>query len=193
MLRDANHKDIELLVRIHQKELSKDFLPSLGKNFLNQLYNNLLNEKNTTILVSTSNNEICGFIVGSSDFSRAFKNIILSNFFKYLWIIFPKVIKKPQLVLKVFETLFYTKKEADSPKAELVVISILKKYQRLGIGKTLVNSLEKTFKDKGIKKYKVSVNASNKSANLFYSFLGFKKYKSFFLYKKRINLLIKHI
>lgn len=193
MLRNATYKDISSLVRIHYQELSLDFLSSLGKDFLTQLYTNLLNEKNVTITVSIIENEISGFIVGSSNFSNTFKKILFGNFIKYFLIIFPKIINKPRIILSVIETFFYTKKEADSPKAELVVISISKKYQRLGIGKGLVNNLEKTFNNQKIRKYKVSVNGSNKSANLFYASLGFKKYKSFFLYGKKINLLTKHI
>lgn len=194
MLRNANIRDIKKLAKIHFTELNSDFLPSLGERFLELLYLSLIQSKNTYMCVYQLNGDIHGYVVGSKNFSDVFKKVILNNFIKYTLLIFPQLIKKPVIIKKIIETFFYTKKEGnETPSAELVVISITKKYHRRGIGKKLVKALEKKFVHQGIKKYKVTVNAKNLAANSFYTHLGFEKSHNFSLYGKKINLYIKQI
>ncbi|MCL5432984.1 MAG: GNAT family N-acetyltransferase [Patescibacteria group bacterium] len=194
MLRKGKKADVNKLARIHFLELESDFLPSLGEKFLRLLYLNLIQSKDIYIWVEDSNGNIRGFVVGSENFDVVFKQIIIKNFIKYIFLILPQILKKPAIINNIIETLFYTRRvRINASRAELIVISVLKKYQRIGLGKGLVFALEETFISKKIKQYKVSVNAANLVANTFYSSLNFKKVSNFFLYGKKINLYIKKL
>lgn len=194
MLREANKSDIQALAKIHLQELRFDFLPSLGEKFLLLLYRNLLENKTVYIYVAEQKSNIQGFIVGSKNFNKVFKNILLKNFIQYVMIIIPQLILKPFLCKNVFETIFYVKKEGeDVPEAELIIICVASRYHHKGIGKKLVFLLEKVFYKKNVKNYKVSTTDKNIIANLFYRSLGFVYHHNFFLYGKKINLYVKQI
>lgn len=194
MFRRVNKLDLNKLARIHFLELRFDFLPSLGENFLRQLYSNLAQSKNTYIWVIEVNNNVLGFVVGSKNFSIVFKNIIRKNFLDYILILLPQIIRKPTILSSIIETFFYTRKEGDRmPEAELIVIAILSKFHRKGLGRKLILYLEKEFIDNGVKQYKLTVNAKNKTANSFYKSLEFNKHHDFSLYGKKLNLYTKKI
>lgn len=194
MLRRGKQSDVINLAKIHLLEFNSDFLPSLGQRFLRLLYSDLLQNKNVYVWVEDSDNNVQGFIVGSKDFNSVFKNIIIKNFIKYVFILIPQILRNPKLVKNIIETLFYLKKEGiNTPKAELVVIAILKKYQRRGLGRNLILALEKDFMSQKIKSYKVSMNAKNLTANSFYLSLGFTRNHDFFIYNERMCLFIKRI
>ncbi|MBI2028537.1 MAG: GNAT family N-acetyltransferase [Candidatus Levybacteria bacterium] len=193
MLRKAKKSETSSLAKIHYFELYSDFLSSLGEKFLRLLYEDLLGE-DTHIYVVSYGDGIQGFVAGSKDFNSVFKKIIIKNFIKYSFMLLPRVLYSPFILKKIFETLFYIKKEGKSvPQAELIAIAVSKKYHRKGFGKRLVRILEKSFLQHNVREYKVSVNADNYIANSFYSSLGFKKNHDFYLYGKKINLYTKRI
>ncbi len=193
MLRKARKSDVKTLAQIHSNELSTEFLPSLGIEFLIKLYRDFVVSDGVDIIVFENRDRVCGFIIGAKDFSRVFKKIIINNFFSYLYLITRKLITKPRMIKKVFETFLYTNKEETGFTSELIVIAVSNDFHRKGIGRKLIIELEKKFKKKQIKEYKVSVNKKNKRANTFYKSLGFVKIREFSLYNKRINLLTKNI
>lgn len=193
MLRTARKDDAEKLSRIHLSELHSDFLPSLGLDFLTHLYRDFIKFKEVEVIVFDSKNKISGFIVGAKDFNSIFKTIILNNFFTYASLLILKMITRPIILKNVFDTLIYPVKEWNGIKSELVVIAVSNECQRKGIGRKLLNELEIRFKKREIMEYKVSVNKKNKRANLFYKSLGFRKIREFYLYNKKLNLLVKNI
>lgn len=194
MLRRANKSDVNKLAKIHFLELRSDFLPSLGQNFLRLLYSNLIQSKDTYIWVVELNGDIQGFVGGSKNFGNFFQNTIKKNFLQYIFLLLPQVIVRPTILGNIIETFFYAKKEGKNiPGAELISIAILKNYHRKGLGTKLILGLEKEFKKNGVMQYKLTVNANNLVANLFYKALKFNKHHDFFLYGKKLNLYTKKI
>lgn len=193
MLRKARKSDVGRLAQIHFSELNSDFLPSLGIEFLTKIYDDFLNDNEMDVIVFEYRKKVCGFAIGTKDFSQIFKKNILNNLFSYAYLIAKKLIAKPNIIKNVLETLFYTNKECVGPISELVVIAVSSEFHRKGVGRLLVSELENKFKKKNIKEYKVSVNKKNRNANLFYKSLGFVKIYEFSLYGKQINLLTKNI
>jgi len=194
MLRTAKLSDVGRLAELHSSELSTDFLPSLGMPFLVLLYTKLIKSPNIYILVFESTGRVEGFIVGGSNFDKTFKNILSENIIQFSIVITPHVLKKPQIIKKIIETMFYTQKFGSrASSAELVVLAVSKRFQRIGLGRKLVNILERKLKGIGISKYRVSVNAGNAVANSFYKALSFVEYNKFELYGKEINIYIKKL
>ncbi len=182
MVVQASRQDALIISKIHIKSLSDDFLPSLGIDFLRTIYEGILENENVFGFVDVENSKVRGFVIGTTDMNRFFRDALFANFFKAFYFLTLQFVKKPQIILKILETFLYPKKEI-GPRAELIVIAVLDKYQGLGIGKNLVAKLEEKFKLKKIKKYKVTVHA-NKQAIYFYEKLGYKRVGKFELYSK---------
>lgn len=194
MIRKGRTTDINELARIHLKELHSQFLPMLGNKFLRLLYANFIKNNQTFVYVSERNKSIQGYIVGAKDFNNVFKVIILNNLTQFLYIIFPQILRKPKILINIFETIFYTTKTGvNKNEGELVVIVVVKKFRNRGIGKKLISVLEKQFYNQNLTEYKVSVTAKNKSAVSFYESLGFKKLSKFILYGNETYLYKKLI
>src|SRR6266536_606651 len=133
MLRKGRISDAKALAKIHISELHADFLPQLGEKFLSLLYTNFFQSENTSIWLAEEEKHLQGFIVESEHFSSVFKKILTKHFVSYALLLLAQIVKRPSIIKNVFETFFYIRKEgANLPDAELIVISILKKYQRKG-------------------------------------------------------------
>lgn len=182
MVVPATKKHSSSITKIHIKELPDDFLPSLGFDFLRSLYEGVIEKEGVKGFVDIEKKTIKGFIIGTDDMGKFFKDAMRGNFLKSSYYLLLRLIDKPELIKKILETFLYPKKD-QGPKAELVVIAVSRKYQGKGIGKALVNTLEGAFMEKGIIKYKVTVYA-DKKATFFYDKLEFKRVSAFNLYDK---------
>lgn len=193
MITKASISDVNEMVKIHIHEFAGDFLPNLGADFLNTLYKDFLADKESILLVS-KNSDVKGFIMGAVNFPTLFKKIILNNLIAYSYLLTKAIFKNPLLIRNVVNSLFYTKKTNKFHiPAELVVICVAKKFQNKNIGSTLVKQLDKEFKKRDIKKYKVSTTKSNKISNNFYIKNNFKLISNFILFKEFWNLYSKKI
>jgi len=170
------------IVKIHSISLKSDFLPSLGNNFLTTLYKSVLKNEDVYGFVTIDQKKIVGFIIGTKNMKKYFSSIFKSNFLKLSFYLSIKLIQKPFLLKNVIETFSYSSKDI-GPPAELIVIAVLKKYQNKGIGRMLVEAIEKRFKSEKIKNYKLTVHA-DKKAVYFYEKLGYHRLSQFNLYNK---------
>jgi len=182
----------ETVANIHLEGLPDDFLPSLGLNFLKIFYEGILEQSNIFGFVSQENNEVTGFVIGTENMTKFFNQAIMSRFFTLSYIVLKQILKKPQIIGKVLESLFFPNKET-GPDAELVVIAVDNKFRGKNIGRELINALESELINREIKEYKVSVTSQNKRANRFYEKLGFNFFNTFILYDKSFNLLKKDL
>ena len=189
MLRSLNFLDIPAVVHIHSEGLADDFLPSLGHRFLEGLYACMLEDQQVFGYVYEESKTIHGFILGCEDTSRLFRNTLTRRPIFLIGRLAPSLIRKPQLLWKVGQTLLYPSAEpASDIKAELVVVVVDEAVRGTGIGQRLVARLETTFLERGIDAYKVTVNQSNEKANLFYKRLGGELTGAFSLYGKDWNM-----
>lgn len=170
------------IVRLHIDALKGDFLPSLGIDFLTAFYNGVINLDGVYGFIYEEKGKVMGFVLGTKDSGKFFSQALRSNFIELSLLLLLQVIKNPKIIKNVFETLFYPKKES-GPKAELVIIAVDKKFQVKGVGRKLIKSLETTFKNSGISRYKLTVHA-DKTAVAFYEHLGYSSISNFRLYDK---------
>lgn len=182
MFEEAKDIHASQIARIHIDELRGDFLPSLGFNFLKTFYQGIIGKNGIWSFVYIDKGEIGGFVIGTRDINDLFKEALKANFFRLTFFVGIQLILNPFLIKYVLETYLYPKKDA-GPKAELVVIAVLKKFQGKGIGKKLISKLEKVFRKDGIKIYKLTVH-KYKTATKFYEHLKFNKIGEFSLYDK---------
>jgi len=176
---------------IHIKSLSEGgFITLFGNRFLEEIYKDILLNNLGFLIVAKNNYIVSGFILGCYNSNEMFKTIIYKKFFKYIFLILPHILLKPFLIVKLFETFLYNKKEKSTINAELVVIAIDNNFRNSGIGSNLVNYLDNEFMKKNISEYKVTVHESNINANKFYTKKGMKLVNSFNMYHKKWNLYV---
>lgn len=170
------------IVKIHINELKNDFLPSLGEKFLLNLYKGAFKSIDTFGFVALEGKKVVGFIVGTKNMKTYLSSSLKSNLLRLSYYLGIRLLEKPFLIKNALETLTYSSKDI-GPPSELVVIAVSKKYQSLGIGKKLVQALEREFKDNKISRYKLTVHA-DKKAVYFYEGLGYDRLSQFSLYNK---------
>ncbi len=182
---------VPAVARLHASALAGDFLPSLGEPFLRSFYRSALKSGLAFGFVQLEGTgELAGFVLGSTDTSTLFRQIIRRNAFRLGWSALPAALRKPSLLLKVFETFFYPSREgaAASQPAELLVIAVSAAQRSHGLGTGLVQALNQEFNQRGIYTYKVTVLQENQPASAFYQRLGFALCGQFVLYGKGWNV-----
>lgn len=170
------------IANVHVKSLKNDFLPSLGEKFILTLYKGAFKSSDSFGFVALDNKKVVGFVIGTKNMKAYFSSSLKSNFLRLGYLLGVRLLKTPSLLKDVVETFTYSSKDV-GPPAELVVIAVLKKYQSMGIGRKLVEALEKKFKNEKIKKYKLTVHA-DKKAVYFYEKLRYHRLSQFNLYNK---------
>ena len=177
------------VAELHCAALAGDFLPSLGQGFLTVFYEGVMDLGVGFGFVAVEDGRPIGFVLGSTDTSALFKQVVASRAVTLGLRAIPAVIRKPVLVANVLETFLYPDKEGAVPeKAELVVIGFDRAYRGRGLGRALVNALNDAFHAQGVRSYKVTVLQENLGANSFYRALGFQPAFEFELYRKKWNL-----
>src|SRR5438094_139550 len=107
----AEDKFLDQAAGLHVKHLSYGgFITLFGAKFIKEIYRDLLEQQLGFIILAVEGSDLCGFALGCLDTSKLF-TVIKRKFLKYLRIMLPYIIKRPLLIPKLFETLFYTRKE----------------------------------------------------------------------------------
>jgi ribosomal protein S18 acetylase RimI-like enzyme len=185
-------KDIEEVVEIHIQEINKGFLSSLGKKPLELIYSHVSKSK-LCILVLAINSEkggVCGFIFGTLDTGSLYKEFLRQKPFQSLIYIFPKILSFSRL-RKAFETLKYPQKKEffNIPKAELLVFAVKKNYRGSGLARELFNKLAESFKERGIKEFKIATGDELIPAQKFYEKIGAEKVNTLEIHKGHQSLV----
>ena len=105
----------------------------------------------------------------------------------------PRVIIKPKLIPKLFETLFYVKKENSLVAPELIVIVTDSNYRDMKVGSKLVQILNGEFLKRNLHEYKVTVHDEMVKSNNFYIKNGMNLSASFMMYGVKWNLYVNQI
>jgi len=166
----ANQKDATKIAEIHYQEINQGFLSSLGENFLSKLYEATIKSPLAFVVVAKENNKIIGFISGCVNTKKFYKYFIRKYFFRVLFVLLSKITN----FKKIFETLKYSQENKNLPKAELLTIAVIKKYQGKGVAQELFKKFLQEMQKRKIKKFKVVVGEDLIRAIKFYEKLGLK-------------------
>ena len=188
MIRTLTYVDAQQIACIHADALPDDFLPSFGAKFLEILHSQLLSSVKVTATGYFENDQLVGFIVGTTNTAQLFSEIFRAGFLRFLPFILKKAITSPTTFKKLLETIFYGQKKSTVASGELIIIAIKSSCRRKGIGRKLFKRLITDFRIQGVHLFQVSTLVNNQSANQFYKRLGGKFNHSFSMYDQRWNL-----
>ena len=170
MIYSAEKRDAFKVVKIHKEEIKKGFLSSLPAAFLEKLY--LLIIDKDFCIVAKENDEVVGFMAGTTDIKKLYSRFFKKYFFHSIFFLFPKIFSFSSLK-KIFENLFYPKMEKDLPPAELLTVAVKKDFQGIGVAPQMLELFVAEMKKKGVKTFKVIVGEELIPAIKFYEKNGF--------------------
>lgn len=171
-VRKPEKKEFAMIARLHKNAISTGFLSTLGCTFLNHLYQAISREGNAIVLVAEIDGQVAGFVSGTLITGELFKNVLLKNWFRFLLPVVT-IVFNVNVIVKMIETIKYGLKnhksgEIEQVPAELLSIAVAESCQGKGVGKTLIENLEKFFLEKQAFKYKVVTYSENIPANYLY-------------------------
>lgn len=174
-----SHKEDALaMAKIHKAEISGGFLSSLSLAFLSRFYLALVQSPVSFCIVAKENNQVVGFVAGTTNLNAFYKYFLAHYFFQSCIILLPKIFSSFK---KVLETLLYSKKKESLPKAELLTIAITKQFQGQGLGRLMLAPFIAEMKKRKIAIFKVLVGEELKPAIKFYG-------KNSFTFLKNITI-----
>ncbi len=191
----SNSEDnyVEQAVSLHIRHLSDGgFITKLGNDFLLALYKDWLRLGNAILIFSLEGDKLNGFVLGIKKKDRLF-NPIKARPITYLGYLLSAILKKPFLLPKIIESIFYEGKSTTKINAELLVIVTDGENRSRGIGSEMVGLLGKEFLDCGINEYVVTVRKEMERSNNFYVKNKMTLCDSFLFYGKIWNMYKKTI
>lgn len=171
----AIKEDAPRIAMIHKTEISGGFLSSLSPAFLKRFYLALIQSPTSFCIVAKENNEVVGFVAGTTNLNAFYKYFLTHYFFQSFFILLPKIFSSFK---KIIETMLYPSKEPSLPKAELLTIAIIKEFQGKGAGGLMLQSFVLEMKKRNIEVFKVVVGESLTGAIAFYEKNGFEFLKN---------------
>ena len=180
----------EAVSRAHNAAFPNEVLPKLGHAFLSNLYKAILESESAFGVVCIVEGEVGGFVLANTDVENMYKRVLRGHWPKLIGPLITQLVKSPNLIPVVFETLFYgyRKDPRDTIKAEWMVWGVNPKYRGRNIGKRLVMKMNEMYKERGVSVYKLIVYDSNDHVNSIYTSWGFKFLYKTKLYKKEANI-----
>lgn len=179
------YDEAKSVAQLHFNYITLSFLAKLGKEFLVDFYDATRYSTHGFSLIAKKDEKVVGFIAGSSDLAKLYKEFLRKKGAKIVFLLLKKSLN-PKLLWGIAELLFYPKRiyrRKVLPKAELIAVAIDPPYRNKKYGSLLIKSFFEKIKTYNVDKVKVIVGAGNKRAIDYYRKHGFIHVNSFFLHK----------
>ena len=167
--------EIRQAIRIQIQELPQGFLSSLGEKPLELIFAHVASSRwgVFVIAVDAEKEEVIGYVFGSLDTSRLYKEFLLKKTIVALVNFLPRMLSFERL-WKAFETLLYpTKSETiPLPKPELLDLAVLRAYHGKGVAQVLFNTFVDEYRVRGVTAFRIPTSDSLTRAHGFYEKMG---------------------
>jgi ribosomal protein S18 acetylase RimI-like enzyme len=171
-IRAAEPSDAQAVGSLHSRMIRSGFLSSLGPGFLRLLYESLISGDSGAVFVAVRGDTVVGFIAGTDDTGRFYKEFLRTRAVAALWHLLPALVR-PRTWAKVIETLRYGSREQEL-SAELLSMAVAPTVRRRGVGVRLVEALLADAASRGLEGMKVVVGSENRAALSLYERCGFE-------------------
>lgn len=179
------------LAFLHHAALSGGFLPTLGVDFLQVVYEGIVWSPAAVGFVATCGPRVVGFLVGATSTRRLFLDVVRSRWSALTWQAVRQISRRPQILWRVLETLFYPlKPRSEEIEAELVILAVESEFRRAGCAKELIRRLNEAFTSRGIQAYRVVAYSDSREAVAFYESMGFVLKRTLNMYGRVWNLYV---
>jgi ribosomal protein S18 acetylase RimI-like enzyme len=188
---------------LHIAEIHHGLLPLLGTDSLGLLYHSIACLQGSGVWIIEDNGRLLGFLAGCADTRRIFLSVLKARGMKLLSYVNKDTLsavflrKLPAILRYPFRRINFVSHEssiAGLPKAELLAMAVNPSVRGRGLGKLLVETLEREFLCRGIiSAYHVKTNSEEKASNNFYRSLGFQTYGTVHHHDLILNIYVKKL
>lgn len=162
-------------VSILHANLVPGLLQELGYSIIKLFYETAIQFEYNFGFVHTEANRITGFVFGTTDRTRLYKDVAVKRPFVLIIHMLRLVVKNPKKIRLLIKVIFCKPHVHDSGcNSELVFVAVDPLHQKCGIGKNLMNHFHDHLIQKGLSCYEASVEIKNESAQRFNDKLGFQ-------------------
>lgn len=188
--------DISQVVKVHLNAFKGFFLTELGSEFLEVYYSSLINSNRGVLIGAFSKDSLLGFCA-ACERSRGFNSaIIRNNLLKYSLVGLKLLLYRPKALIRLLKNLTKNGDNVDDGNyAEVLSIAVRTDIQNSGIGRVLLENLEKHLRKKSIERLSLTTDMLDNDKTLrFYHKVGFSIMYEFETYPSRsMYRLIKNI
>lgn len=166
-------KDIAAIASLHKDAIPSGFLSASGHKVLEVLYGYIAVAPFCTLVAGYVDSRLVGFIAGTSDSKKMFRDFLCKRFFRVGIILIWRVFNL-KFFGRVFETLLYPSKIKNNSevKAELLSMAVSSEFRGCGVSAKMF----KRFVDQQAvisgSPFKIVAGAELQSANRFYQKMG---------------------
>jgi len=161
------------VAQLHIMGIKEGFFGSLGNKFVCCLYRAIIESDQAFGFVAIKEGKVLGFVSCVESIKRVYKHIIRKNFFKFTWMLLPKMFRWQNIKNTVATLLYPSKIKKVLPSAEILTIVVNKQVRGIGVGRRLIEQSCDEFRKRGIKWIKV-IAGEDQQADEFYKTVGFE-------------------
>ena len=173
---------------IHAEGQPGTFLTSLGPTFLRALYTEMAASPRCYGFVALEGDEVIGVVIGASDASAIFKELIVRRGVKLALPVLGAMLRRPVLLGRVVETLRYPAQQPHEPgEAELFYIGVRGARRGEGVGAALFDALAQASRQRGMRAMGLIVDDANETAKRFYLRHGMVAVSAWPMYGRLMN------
>lgn len=173
VVRPATEAEAGRLAELHASRITEGFLPTLGPGFLRRLYRRIVRADTGFALVAVADGEVVGFVAGTDDVGRLYREFILHDGVAAGLAAAPRLVRSWR---RMYETLRYPAQGGDDlPAAEILAVAVADRAARRGFGRSLVGAALGEFGRRGVPAAKVVAGADNTAAVALYEACGFTR------------------
>lgn len=187
-IRIAQQRDLANIVIVHQRAFPDSFLTGLGSEFLHQYYGLVLAYPERVLLVSTSQDQVEGFVCGFVDPAEFYKSMSQRKW-RFALPVLGALARDPRLAGKIVNGLQRVERKREPlnvQSCELSSLAVLPKSRGKGIGGALVKAFLEQAGLCGTEHVFLCTDADdNDSVNGLYRKAGFQIRQRYPQYKER--------
>lgn len=167
--------DIEDVVTVHLRAFPGFFLSQLGPPFLLLLYKELLNDPSGIALVCKHNQEVLGFVAGTTEPQGFYKRLLIGKWISFARASLVPTLRHPGFVPRLLNAFRKTGDEAvDEGCGLLMSVAVDPQCQSKGVGTELVHGFLVECRKRGLSSVHLTTDRlDNDYTNRFYLRLGF--------------------
>jgi ribosomal protein S18 acetylase RimI-like enzyme len=194
-IRLARVSDASVIAKLIADEIDWGHLRDLGHSFLKLLHRHMIVSESSVCFVAEQRKEIVGYMTGTMDTSKFYREFILRYGIIAAIILLPKVLRPRHFRTIVRGLTYFPEAYPEDPKAEMLAFAVRPETRQSGVGKALFNATINEFKMRDVRAIKFgTVSVTNKAANAFYRRIGCRLVRTIPFYKDtEINVYIYQI
>jgi ribosomal protein S18 acetylase RimI-like enzyme len=183
MIVQMTKEHLDKVIDIHIECFKDSFLTSLDRGVLDCMYNNYLSSELGCAYVYITHETILGFIVGTTNPSVYYNQLLKKRGVKILGLILKRVIRNPRILKSIAQrdfSGFFRPNESEESyrRASLDLIAVKPEYWGRGMAQNLTEVFLRDLKARGVSEVNLGVAATNVRAKRFYEKMGFEKIRA---------------